>query len=108
MEKYNSKRIPGEKKYIIYATILFFIIINLFFLPKSTEGIISLPENQNENPISPSSINNKILKIKFLFQKKKTKMKMKKIMRMKIMLKMIIIIMKMKKIMMMMMMMMMK
>ena len=60
MEKYNSKRIPGEKKYIIYATILFFIIINLFFLPKSTEGIISLPENQNENPISPPITNNTI------------------------------------------------
>ena len=61
MEKYgNSKRIPGEKKYIVYATILFFIIINLFFLPKSTEGIISVPNSTNDTPISPAITNDDI------------------------------------------------
>ena len=49
------KIVKTEKKYVIYFTILFLIIINLFLIPNSPGNNLRIPDKINENPFTPIS-----------------------------------------------------
>ena len=49
------KIVKTEKKYVIYFTILFLIIINLFLIPNSPRNNLRISESINENPFTPIS-----------------------------------------------------
>jgi hypothetical protein len=49
------KIVKREKKYVIYFTILFLIIINLFLIPNSPGNNLRIPDKINENPFTPIS-----------------------------------------------------
>ena len=49
------KIVKTEKKYVIYFTILFLIIINLFLIPNSPRNNLRISEPINENPFTPIS-----------------------------------------------------
>ena len=51
------KIVKREKKYVIYFTILFLIIINLFLIPNSPGNNLRIPDTINENPFTPISPN---------------------------------------------------
>ena len=49
------KIVKKKKKYVIYFTILFLIIINLFLIPNSPGNNLRIPDKINENPFTPIS-----------------------------------------------------
>ena len=49
------KIVKTEKKYEIYFTILFLIIINLFLIPNSPGNNLRIQDKINENPFTPIS-----------------------------------------------------
>ncbi len=49
------KIVKTEKKYVIYFTILFLIIINFFLIPNSPGNNLRIPDKINENPFTPIS-----------------------------------------------------
>ena len=58
------KIVKTEKKYVIYFTILFLIIINLFLIPNSPGNNLRIPDTINENPFTPISPNENTNKYK--------------------------------------------
>ena len=58
------KIVKREKKYVIYFTILFLIIINLFLIPNSPGNNLRIPDTINENPFTPISPNENTNKYK--------------------------------------------
>ena len=53
MAKENAKTFRKERTYLIYGIILFFILINLFFLPKSTHNAELATSAHSTTPIIP-------------------------------------------------------
>ena len=49
----NAKTFRKERTYLIYGIILFFILINLFFLPKSTHNAELATSAHSTTPIIP-------------------------------------------------------
>ena len=56
------KIVKTEKKYVIYFTILFLIIINFFLIPNSPGNNLRIPDKINENPFTPISTDENSIK----------------------------------------------